>query len=84
MPNGTFHSFILGKPGALHKGVSPLISGVKGTRKVHALELFSKPAIPSVRVGTYRVICGLVPEGVAPRVSKAIPGFLDREPVEVQ
>jgi uncharacterized repeat protein (TIGR03803 family) len=80
LPGGKFHSFRL--RGGLQKGIHPLISNVKGLRKTYSRRLFTG-RVPSAS-RTYRIIAGLMPEGVNPSVARAIPGYLDRKTVTVE
>jgi len=66
----------------LRRGVSPLVSKVKGLLDTYSARLF-EGTVPDVG-GVYQIIVGLVPEGVRPSVARAIPGYIDQKTATVR
>ena len=82
---GEAWSFDLANPGALVSGVRPLVRSVPGLTDAWEGTLFRIDSIPEyLRGRTFTFIAGLVPEGKAPAVENAIPGFVEQEEVEVR
>jgi hypothetical protein len=83
LPGGAFYSFDLRNPSALRRGVQPLATGVPGITAPVTRTLLSLSPIPPGAPDTATLIVGLVPEGAAPSIAAALPGYLVRRDVSL-